>query len=398
MTAHAILGASSSKRWMTCPGSVKQSRGIPNGPSSQPAEQGTAAHTLGEWCLEKQCDPREFKGEIITTDEGNSFVVDNDMIDAVRVYFEIVRDQAIAQGLKLTDVQIEARFDLQWLHKGMFGTNDASFAVPFGDLYIYDYKHGAGISVDAIDNTQMVYYAIGASYNVERGEWEDYENIHMTIVQPRAYHEDGEVRTWTISMDELKEWAKKLKVAAIATEALDAPLNPSEDGCHWCKAAANCPAIYSKAKEVAQIHFSPIVPEGHNDKIVDALTLEECVNVINHKSLLKSFVSACEWRVENAMLRERKTVEGMKIIKGRGGRSWVDANDAQRVLSQTFSMGDIMKMELKSPAQLEKIVGKKLVAGLVIKKEGMLKVAPLSAKGKAITLDEGDDLFEPITK
>lgn len=182
MAAHAILGASSSKRWMNCPGSVRATRDIPQGPSSKYAEQGTAAHTLGEWCLEKDVDPKEFQGEIITTEEGNKFVVDNDMIEAVRVYYRTVKDEALKQGLQVSDIQLEARFNLEWLHKGMFGTNDASFAVPFGDLYIYDYKHGAGVSVDAIDNTQMVYYAIGASYDVERQEWHDYEKIHMTKI------------------------------------------------------------------------------------------------------------------------------------------------------------------------------------------------------------------------
>ena len=395
MTAHAILGASSSKRWLTCPGSVRVSASVPNGPSSKYAEEGTCAHTLGEWCLEKMVDPREFKGEIITTKEGSSFVVDDNMIDAVRVYYELVRDEAREAGVAPKDIKLEERFDLSWLHPGMFGTNDAGFGVPFGDLYIYDYKHGAGIAVDAIDNTQMVYYAIGACYDHEREEWHDYEEIHMTIVQPRAWHEDGEVRRWTITMDELKEWAKVLKVGAIATEALDAPLVPDDEACRWCKASSFCSAIYSKAMDVARVDFSPILPENHND-IADRISLEECVRVVSYKNLLKSFVSACEWRLEHSILREGKTVEGMKIIKGRGSRDWVDVNQAQRTLSQTFSMDKIMKMELRSPAQLEKIVGKKLVADMVVKKEGVLKVAPLSAKGKAIVLDEGIDLFEKL--
>ena len=395
MAKHAILGASSSKRWMGCPGSVRMIAGVPSGPSSKYAELGTAAHTLGEWSLEKNVDPREFKGEIITTDEGNSFVVDDDMIDAVRVYYELIRDEAKEQGLPHEAIKLEERFNLEWLHKGMFGTNDASFSVPFGDLYIYDYKHGAGVAVDAIDNTQMVYYAIGASYDVERGEWHDYENIHMTIVQPRAYHEDGEVRRWTISMEELKEWAKTLKVAAIATEAKDAPLVPSDEACRWCNAASFCKAIQEKAMEVARVDFSPIVPEGHND-IVDKMSLEDCVRVVEHKKLLKSFVEACEWRLEHSILRERKTVEGMKIIRGRGSRDWIDVTDAQRILSQTLPMWKIMDMKLKSPAQLEKVVWKKLIADLIVKKEGVLKVAHVSAKGKAITMDEGKDLFDKI--
>ena len=358
---------------------------IPQGPSSKYAELGTAAHTLGEWCLEKMVDPREFKGEVITTDEGNSFVVDDEMIDAVRVYYDLIKEESRGYELKL-----EERFNLEWLHKGMFGTNDASFAIPFGDLYIYDYKHGAGVAVDAVENTQLVYYAIGAAYDVERGEWHDYENIHMTIVQPRAWHEDGEVRRWTITMDELKDWAKKLKVAAIATEAKDAPLVPSEDACRWCQAASFCKAVHSKAQEVARVEFSEVVPKDHSD-IVDQMSLEDCVKVVNHKNLLKKFVEACEWRLEHSILRERKAVEGMKVVRKRGSRDWVDETEAQRILSQNHKMGEIMNMKLKTPAQLEKIVGKKTVKDLIYKREGELTVAPVWDKRKEVDMDPTSD-------
>ena len=394
MAAHAILGASSSKRWMLCAGSVKATSNVPSGPSSKHAELGTASHTLGEWCLEKDLDPEEFRGDVITTDEGSKFVVDTPMIEAVRVYYRAVKDEALKQGLKISDIKLEERFNLEWLHKGMFGTNDASFGVPFGDLFIYDYKNGVGI-VEAIDNTQMVYYAIGASYDVERQEWHDYERIHMAIVQPRAFHEDGDVRTWTITMDELKEWAKKLKVAAIATEAKDAPLVPSDDACRWCNASSFCPAIQAKAMEIARVDFSPIVPENHND-IIDQMTLEECVRVVNHKNLLKNFVSGCEWRLEHSILREGKAVEGMKVVRGRGSRDWVDSNDAQRILSQTFSMGDIMEMKIKTPAKLEKIVGKNIVKDLIYKREGELKVAPIWDKRKEVKLESANELFTNV--
>jgi len=217
----------------------------------------------------------------------------------------------------------------------------------------------------------------------------------MTIVQPRAFHPDGEVRTWSITMDELKEWAKKLKVAAIATEAKDAPLVPSDDGCRWCNASANCPAIHKRAMEIARVDFSPIVPENHVE-IVDQMTLKECVQVVNHKNLLKSFVSGCEWRLEQSILREGKTVEGMKVVRGRGSRDWVDANDAQRILSQNHSMGEIMEMKIKTPAKLEKIVGKKVVQDLIYKREGLLKVAPSWDKRKEVKLENANELFTNV--
>ena len=48
MTAHAKLSASGSHRWAHCPGSVKAESGI-NDRKSAAADEGTAAHELGEF-------------------------------------------------------------------------------------------------------------------------------------------------------------------------------------------------------------------------------------------------------------------------------------------------------------------------------------------------------------
>jgi len=50
MAVHSEFGASSAYRWMACPGSVSMSRGVPN-TSSVYAEEGTAAHEMGELAI-----------------------------------------------------------------------------------------------------------------------------------------------------------------------------------------------------------------------------------------------------------------------------------------------------------------------------------------------------------
>lgn len=382
MTVHAILGASSSKRWLTCPGSVRMTKGVPQGPSSHYAELGTAAHELAEMALENKAHPREFKGEIITTEEGNSFTVDDDMIQAVQVYYELIMEESRGHEL-----HIERKFDLSWLHDGMFGTNDASFAEDFGTLYVYDYKHGAGHAVDAVENTQMLYYAIGAAYDVERGEWEDYENVCMTIVQPRAYHPDGEIRRWTVSMETLKEWAKKLKAGAIATEAKDAPLVPGPEQCRWCAASGHCPAIHAKSVEVARTEFD----DSFSLPDVETLSLDKCADVAKYGKMIETFISACKKRIEDEMLRNRGTVEGFKVVRGKGAREWIDKTEVQRILSQSFPMEKIFKTELLTVAQMEKSIGKGVVADLWAKRDGALTVAPITDKRKEVSLDAASD-------
>ena len=68
---HAILSASSSKRWLNCTPSARLEQNFPN-ESSVYAEEGTAAHALGEYKLRKYLHERvqrpasEFDSEEIT--------------------------------------------------------------------------------------------------------------------------------------------------------------------------------------------------------------------------------------------------------------------------------------------------------------------------------------------
>ena len=54
---HAILSASSSKRWLNCTPSARLEQNFPN-ESSVYAEEGTAAHALGEYKLRKYLHER----------------------------------------------------------------------------------------------------------------------------------------------------------------------------------------------------------------------------------------------------------------------------------------------------------------------------------------------------
>ena len=57
--AHATLGASNAHRWSVCGGSVKAEQGLGDKTSSF-AQEGTAAHELGEICLKSGDDPADW--------------------------------------------------------------------------------------------------------------------------------------------------------------------------------------------------------------------------------------------------------------------------------------------------------------------------------------------------
>lgn len=370
--SHAILGASSAKRWLSCPGSIRMGKNSIEKRTSKHAAQGTAAHELCELCLETGKNAKDFRGKKIEAD-AMTFVVDDDMIDAVQIYVDHVR--SIAGD---NQIGIEVKFDLSWLHPGMFGTNDACVAEEFGDLHVFDYKHGAGVPVEVVNNPQLLYYGIGRAYDRERNEWGDFENVHLHIVQPRCHHPDGPIRTWTVSMDFLKDFSDVLKRGAIATEAPDAALE-SGDHCRWCSAAGFCPELARKTQEVARAEFGSPLPE------VEKLTPEQIAKVVKYESVIKGFFEEVKQYALHLKLQGEE-LPGLKLVKKRSSREWRDEDYVRRSLGQSFPMEKVYNMKLKTVSQMEKSVGKEVVKDLFLKVEGDLTIAKESDRRKAVDL------------
>jgi len=62
MAKHAPLPASSTARWLNCPGSVKAAENIIDISCGPSARHGTAAHYLGEYCLANNKEAHDYVG------------------------------------------------------------------------------------------------------------------------------------------------------------------------------------------------------------------------------------------------------------------------------------------------------------------------------------------------
>jgi hypothetical protein len=137
----------------------------------------------------------------------------------------------------------------------LWGTGDIILAWP--DLIeIADYKHGKGVVVEIVGNLQLRLYAAGALAMLG-----PVPTIRTTIIQPRAEHADGPVRSADYTVDEIHEFMGWIKDRAADTDAPDAPLVPGA-WCNWCAArqAGTCPIQREKAlakgrEELAAISF-----------------------------------------------------------------------------------------------------------------------------------------------
>jgi hypothetical protein len=362
-TGHSKVGASSMYRWSNCPGSVRLSAGIES-KSSVYAEEGTKAHDLAAKMLDNHGN----------TD--GAFDPDNaEMLEAVQVYVDAVRATTSPSDTLL----VEQGFHLKQIHESCYGTADAVVWKPYSrHLHVFDYKHGAGIPVEVKGNPQLRYYALGALLQSGFNARE----ITVHIVQPRCHHPDGPVRSETFDAFDLIEWSADLLEAVQRTEAPDAPLNPG-DHCKFCPAAALCPALHERANAVARLQFSAAVP-------YDAAKLKLA---LDSRDALKAFIKALdEFAYAEAMAGRLPESVGYKLVEKRANRSWKDEAAVAKALEQKYTDDTMRKFydpaTLKSPPQVEKVIGKKAFAE--IEKEFVEK------KSSGFTLAPVDDPRSPI--
>lgn len=167
--AHALLSPSSSKRWMTCPGSVALTAHLPNTSSSY-ADEGTTAHWIAENILRGTIAESDAVGKVCP-DTGME--VTPDMLRDVMRYVQQVRDIVEVTGGTL---YLEQKLVIgQWTgEEGAKGTADAVI-VAGDELIVMDLKFGRGVSVDAEENPQLMLYALGALDKF--GKVEDEEDL-----------------------------------------------------------------------------------------------------------------------------------------------------------------------------------------------------------------------------
>ncbi len=385
--AHAKLAPSAAERWSRCPGSIRMSAGLSQYESEWAAE-GTAAHQIAERALTAKEDAATYIGVELKVG-AFTFVVDEEMADAVQVYLDFARSLPAD-----AEIEYEQRLDMTMLHPEMFGTGDLVAYVPSEKhLIVADYKHGRGVAVEPQENPQALSYAVGAAMRMHnRGV----AKVTIVIVQPRCPHPSGSVREWTTDPAFLIDWSAELAERAKATEAPDAPL-AAGDWCKFCPAAGICPALRDRAFEAAKVDFA-------NDGTVLVRDLAkydaaELALALENAALIETWVK----RVREFAHHEAeagRVVPGWKLVAKRAMRRWISESDARDMLSVAYGLdGEAVETrKFMSPAQIEAAVGKKAfrsLGHLVEKKSSGAVLAPESDPRPPVTAEAARD-FEGV--
>ena len=366
---HALLGASSSARWLVCTPSARLEAMFPDEQSPYAAE-GTIAHDLAESILRHKLEGKKApKLDDYSTE----------MVEAVNRYVDICEEKVNEARARSSDaeVMIEARLDFsRWVPDG-FGTGDMVI-VADGILEVIDLKYGKGVPVSAIENTQMRLYALGA-YDVNEFLY-DVKSVRMTIVQPRL----DSVSTDEMALEELLDWGEEIKpIAQRAWEGIG-DCTPC-DYCNFCKARHTCRAL-------ADTCLTAFYKDG--GKLNQLLTDSEVSDILAMKDLITKWIKGVyDFAYEKALAGEKQW-PGFKLVEGTSRRTITDPDAAaQTLLDNGYKEKDIFKpRELEGITNLQKVLGKKGVAkyleAYIDKPEGKPTLVPDSDKRPAINTVE----------
>jgi len=380
---------------MSCPGSVNLARQVPAQDSGSNifAQEGTNAHTFGELCLSTGDEPAEYLGRQMP-----GFVVSEEMVEHVGTYVAHCRELALqVMAHSGGAVWIEHKFNLNSLNppEPMFGTGDfCAYDAQTQTLYVVDLKYGQGVVVEVLGNKQTRYYALGCALSPEiKGL--PITDVVMTIVQPRAGHADGPIRSETISFLELLEFASTLLFAAKKTQEPNAPLVPGSH-CRFCPASGVCPAQRDQAMVLAQMDFAVETPSM--PPAPETMPIGVVLDMLPKLHVLEDWIAAMRAHVRGKLERG-EDVPGWKLVEKRAQRKWADETKAGEMLvNQGRDEDEICDISLKSVAQIEKLIGKKAfavssLAALVVKQSSGLKMAPASDPAPAVLVTAGSEFL-----
>jgi hypothetical protein len=364
-----VVGGSTAKRVINCPGSVALVAKMPPQASSKYAEEGTLLHG----CME----------DLLADGEMGDVMAKHNLTpeQAEKLQFCLDALDQIDPEQKMQFVQeVEVEFEGVKALEGVFG--NADLIGRLGDrAVVLDWKFGDGVMVEAEENEQGLFYA-AAAMKTSKVQWafDGAEEIEIVIVQP------PHVRRWVTTFKRVHEFERELVVAVQAAKRPDAPVVIG-DHCRWCTAKPICPQVSGAVDRVTHTALATVDPEA----LGQALALAE---------RLEDFIADAR-KLAQARLEKGMPVPGYKLVPKRAVRQWVKPAEVEhQLIALGLPRDQVVKEEIISPAQAEKVLKKSKMAlpdDLVVAVSSGNTLAPESDPRPAVVLI-GQQLVAALSK
>jgi len=319
------LRPSAAGTWVKCPGSVKMQAEAPSYGDPHTGDEGTAAHWAAAEILAGKTPQENWMAP-------NGVLVTEEMRLNLQDYVAAV----LATKGRL---HIEESVQVDHVHPQLKGTPDCwSYDGDKRMLTIDDLKFGWTI-VEPYENWQMICYALGAmalivtdlTLPVDMG-------VQIRIIQPRPYHRNGSVRSWTLTAAELERYASRLRAAAV--EALsDSPTVTAGEHCKYCTARYSCPSADRAALMAIDLTESAVLDRLPDERLGLALeTLYRAAEAIKFR------LTGLEQQAIST-IQQGGHIEGWTTEGGRGKKTWSKSD------TEVFALGDLLGLELRAAAK-----------------------------------------------
>ena len=337
-----VVGGSTAKRVIACPGSVALCAAMPPKPSSKYADEGTLLHNVMDVILTTGQTPEACigmkYGNIKLTDE----LINEKVYPALRALDEIDPNKEM-------EYATETRVGFGDFLPNVFGSTDLLGRVGRRAI-ILDWKFGSGVAVDANENDQLMFYA-AAAMRTSEVQWifDDCDEIECIIVQPPS------VKRWVTTTKRIKEFETDLKAAVKESSKPNAPLFAG-DHCRWCAAKPTCPLMTGAVERT--LHAQ-----------IDILDVAQIASYLKKADTLEQWIADLRG-LAHQVLEVGKPIPGYKLVAKRATRQWVDEDQALvAMMNEGLPEDELLVSKIVSPAQAEKVLkkhGKQLPANQVV--------------------------------
>lgn len=345
--SHALLGASSAKRWIHCPPSAVLCDNIKEERVSEYAEEGTTAHEYAELLvkhytqLERPAVLRE-GFERIRKSKWYNQEFETYVQEYVKRILDEINEVKSSDPFAVCSTEIRLNYE-KWAQGG-FGTLD-QLIIANRTARLRDLKFGRGVQVDAYWNEQLMLYALGVYQ--EFHQYFDIDKFILTIDQPRR----GNLSTFEVSTHELLTWGNTVvkPSAELAYNGLGE--RKCGDWCKFCKVRNDCYEMNKAYGSFRQMSFTPIdqIPQPDQDRIIQ--------EVLKYGNAVKEWIGSVQ-RLAFTNAMAGRVPEGYKVIHGRSTRKYLEPEKIEELLLLSgIEPSKIYDLKLKPLSRLEKSIG-----------------------------------------
>lgn len=342
MAQHSnIVGGSTAKRVMGCPGSVALCAKMPPRPSSVYADLGTLLHTAISQVLDQGVTPEsligmKYQDQVLTQDH-----IDNKLQVALNLLSEI--DPKLEM-----EYAVETEVGFGDFLPNVFGSCDLLGRIG-NRAIVLDWKFGDGVAVGVEENEQLLFYA-AAAMRTPSVAWvfEGATEIECVIVQPPS------VKRWVTTVERVKIFENNLVASVKESQKANAGLSAG-DHCRWCAAKPICPKMTGAVDRALQDQLA-------------SLNADMIGGYLKNCDLLEQWITDLR-ALAHQMLEADKPVPGWKLVNKRATRQWANEDQATDVLAKVIPEAELFVTKLITPAVAEKVLkklGTKLPDDLVV--------------------------------